>query len=52
MIELILAAIASFITSENFPAKLAYILEMDGIEQLSRWIAQPKPYEQVSMYGK
>jgi len=43
MVELLLSACNSFITSDNFDAKRQYILDMDGLDQLSRWIAVEKP---------
>jgi len=49
MIELIISCLNSYVSSENFDAKLMYILEMEGIEQLSRWIVQSEPYDK---YGK
>merc|ERR1712228_954874 len=52
MIELVLSCLNSFITSENFDAKLQYILEMGGIDQLSRWLVQKPPFDKNPKYGE
>ena len=52
MIELLLAAMNSFITADNFDAKRQYILDMDGLDQLSRWIAVDGEEAQKLHYKK
>ena len=51
MREAILGCFSAFIRSDNFPAKRQYILELSGLEQLSRWICL-KGADEEKKYGK
>ena len=46
-----MGALSAFVRSENFPGKRQYILHVQGVEQLSRWM-QMKGKEEEQQFGK
>ena len=38
MREIILSSLSSFIKGNNFPGKIAYVNQADGIQQLCTWL--------------
>ena len=38
MRELILGCLSSYLKAQNFPSKRKYIVQMNGLEQLSKWL--------------